>query len=394
MTYAPHNDPETYDRRSAELERSVQLRSPKETLGYEAVLSNRKYRAYADQLERPDLDGDERAKLLSSQKKVGVQAMRGAYKVRYIVQEYGESKTSLLQMYMDQSVSPEVQKIYDQAKKEHGQITWKDMLSNDEHAANDALLDILEWHNIAVEEHSMNPELVKMYEETKTRYLEEANILYEEGILAQPPKNIENSRIVTGDAFSTVLDGVGGYYMRGADHVVVQQGIGRTKQERFESVKDQIHTIVVHEFTHMYVQRSREGERSDVSARWFNEALTENLTRYLMYRVDPRENGTSNVYASERELYRLVLEGTKDPSYANALAVRAYSGTYEDEEEFLRYVDEGWGVHDVMKRLNTVIDMEQVQIIKDTNKTIVDSETESVRNICNTFKRDPRIILD
>lgn len=266
-----------------------------------------------------------------------------------------EPASKTVDLYLDTSAP----KFLADVRMKSDQSSWADWLSKE--ATLPELVNVAEWHNHVLGEQAVDPEIQGAIELEKTRFAQAATELYEEGVLAKPPKDPRDLEVAVVDVFDDVLLTLGANayfnpYVKNQLNII--QGQGRTEEIRREDSIHQIHYSLPHELTHWGIGTSDGIFGGQRAPRWIDEALTEEVTRMLSARLGSGGNRPI-VYLGERKLLELVLSGVPSeqsvPDAPNRLATRAYSGDEAVKDELLRTIDEIWGVNHMLEKVSQLV---------------------------------------
>jgi hypothetical protein len=251
------------------------------------------------------------------------------------------------------------------AKKKTGQTSWSDWLSKE--ATLPELVNVAEWHNHVLGEQATDPAIQSTIESEKSGFMTAATKLYEEGVITRPPKDTKKLDVAVIDIFDKIIVSMGAnaYFEPHIDNRLnIIQGKGRTVEDRRGDSIDQIHYSLQHELTHWGIGAPNRTSGGPLSARWIDEALTEEVTCMLGSR-----SNRPLVYIVERKLLEVVLSGASSedsvPTTPSKLATRAYSGDVDSVDELSKIVDKIWGINHMLEKVN---------------KLVIQAEQESNRN--------------
>ncbi len=238
--------------------------------------------------------------------------------------------------------------------------SWSDWLVRE--ATEEELVNVFEWHNHVLGEQAIDPELRKIIDKEKLRFVRHANELFAIGALSRQPKSLDTTRILINDMFDTAAKGWGGYYSHVTDTIVMHQGYGQTSEARLDSVRTDAGRVLIHEFVHSAVSTMPEYPSSPVHASWISEALTQIISEVI--RQDSGEKVKKDTYKDEVGLfYKLINKATDGYSILLA-AFKAYSGDLNDAEVFTSLVDQAWGTSGVLQDINRIVGFHETKKIQ------------------------------
>lgn len=360
-------------RRIVELESTFPLKSPEQTLGHRAISLTNHHYAIAFEMSQYDEETNEyqRYSALGESLSASVEAELGT--IRGQIADIKKEHEDYFERYMN-AVAPfyVVHAVKELEELTKTQISWKKWLT--EYASEDELLFFLRVHNHVIEQQQTDRTVQGLIRRHQAQFTEIVNRYHERGSLAKSVSNADAIELKVGDIFNMVMEERTGFYEPGIDEMYIQQGYQLGETGRIGELLGNINYAVTHELVHATLGESLKHYDQPLAARWFNEAMTENIAVTIDQNTTRKDRPQS--YESERRLLHRLFAQTPDVSLAYKLAMRAYSGSNKDRQEFLAYLDMSIGVSGALERMNDVINLEE-HLIAGVHGTVTRSVEEA-----------------
>ena len=398
MNNFTHHSPQSTEvpRRLSDLEETPH--SPEKTFGRKAVESANRQAIHLEHMSTYDEESDQYIKAEQNAHYYGEEALRHVADVRTSLRSLNASAGGAVGAYFDVSVPLH---LMNQLRPEAAHAEYisdknsaAEVMQGLKELPDDVLLNVLQWHNHVIEQQSESEEVQRSFRVLKYEFLIAANKIYERGFFALPPKDIDDAALVVGDVFDTLAKERSGYYRFGETEVTVGQGMGISPEDRIDNFRAEFPRVLIHEFVHLFLNRSLEDRSNPVTARWINEALTEQVARNIrkeMGRFDEKDT----TYAAERRLLRLVISRSPNQVETTKLATRAFSGTEADRDAFVGHINKVWNATDVLEKIEDALLKEEARQVSELriNEPTREIERSALVKVYDQLKENPQSIL-
>lgn len=316
-------------------------------------------------------------------------------RIKYSLEELDTAESSALNKYMNDNVTSFLQQSKELSTPEYT-LDWRDWLANK--ATNEQLLNVLQWHAYVSGEQLAHSEINEQIADKKAAFKEILPYLIDSGILAPQAssafESVDAIDVRINDAFDTVIKGRAGYYTTGAEHVVIQQGVGVTADERYDNLLQNIDDVTFHELTHAVLANNYNVENEVMDARWLNEALTERIAQ-LFKELDDRKDyqGVPAYWDEDRLLVKMI--GGKDGRAVDMIvATRAYSGGKQELDEFVSALDDAWGVDDALAKISAMVSVVEAASEANGVSRLRERQIQAVHVVTNILELMPERIFN
>ena len=382
-------------RRLDELEEMYPLYTSEQTLGHEAVLLAQKQAAILGEMSMLSEDDDSYNLYNVLEKSLRNDSIFELADTRNQIRSINDYNEQYLERYMNsESAESHMGTIMRIAEQKAGRdLSWKEWLA--EYASEAELLSFLQYHNHIIEQQQTDPDAYEHISEEKRMFMSAVEQLRAAGTLVKIEGSIpaDEVELIVGDIFNMIMQERTGFYNIGVDEMYIQQGYEMGPRGRMKEYLHNVRHIAVHELVHAVLGESFKQFDTPIAARWINEAVTEALT----IRIDEL-NGfkdTGLTYHAERNLLELLLSKSTNVDLGMKLAYRAFSGTLDDREAFLAYLDIVWDSSDVLEKVNQAIGLEEVRLAGSVRKVNSVIRVAAINVVHANLVTDPsKILLD
>ena len=307
--------------------------------------------------------------------------------IRSAFSKFSDSKRRALDSYLDKSAPSFLIELFKETARdeEDKYLSWSTWFADV--ATDGQIVEFFQWHVDVLSEQAKSKNLEAAITHEKDEYKEVVRKGAKEGWLhesaAQTVTKIDDTNVLVGDIFDTLLEAVGGYSAADFKTVVIAPGVGSNPAQREKFLLSNVERYVRHEFNHAVL--------GSMPYRWLREALTEHIalaTKYgrpdVVYPLSRPED--TYRYKSERSLLYVLLErGSKQ--IPASLATRAYSdpdGIEGDAyKEFVRQIDESWGAPNTLGRIQHRLQEYEALISEDQTLSRATVEARAVQKVHN-----------
>ena len=372
--------------RIVELESTFPLKSPEQTLGHRAISLVNHHYAIAFEMSQYDVETDEyqRYDAVGETLSSGVDSELSA--IRWQIADIKTEHEDYFERYMN-AIAPfyVIHALSELEKETKTKISWKKWLTD--HASDDELLFFLRVHNHVIEQQQTNTTVQSFVARRQKQFTNIVEDYYQRGFLAKPASNAAEIELKVGDIFNMLMEERTGFYQPGIDEMYIQQGYQLGETGRIGELLGNINYAITHELVHATLGESLKQYDQPLAARWVNEAMTENIAVAIDQKTVHKNRPQS--YGPERKLLDRLFAETTDKSFAYRLAMRAYTGSDEDRQEFLAYLDMSLGVAGVLDRMNDAIALEE-HLIAGVHGTVTrEIEEAAIKRIDTRLRTKP-----
>lgn len=261
--------------------------------------------------------------------------------VRRLLGNASPDQAIIVDQYLTGRVPPFLQAVKDEEAEES---TWVEWLCRSD---NEQLTNFLQWHVDTINSQQSDPNFQAEIQRRRSLYSQGIKKGVQDGWLSERSleslDTINDSDVYVGDIFGTILKGNQGYHdVRTQEIVIPNWAPGKGKIGEADILRC-LDLAFYHEENHAVIQNI---EQEIFNIQWLSEALTEHIGLALKHGsidvVSPAERtDEDHRYVHERILLDTLLNKGKkkvDPR----LATKAYSGSLEEQIQFIEAIDEAW----------------------------------------------------